>query len=149
MVLRADSIRARLRKLEVVTTHLEELGALSAEDLDRDFREAWTAERGLQVGAEALFDLGNHILTAHFGTSAEDYEDILVQLGRRKVLEPALVARLRGLGGFRNVLVHGYLRLDPEKVAAHLARAPAVFAEFTKAIRDWLDEVEPEGAHPS
>jgi uncharacterized protein YutE (UPF0331/DUF86 family) len=144
VVLRADSIRARLRKLEEVTTHLEELGELSAEDLERDFREAWTAERGLQVGAEALFDLGNHILTAHFGTSAEDYEDILVQLGRRGVLEPALMERLRGLGGFRNVLVHGYLRLDLDKVAAHLRQAPDIFAEFTAAVRGWVEKVLPE-----
>jgi len=146
MVMRADSLRARLLKLEEVIAHLQELGPLSAEELDRDFRTAWAAERGLQLGAEAIFDLGNHILSAHFGTSAEDYEDILVQLGRRGVLEPDLAARLQGLGGFRNLLVHGYLRLDSGKVAAHLSKAPQVFTELAQAVRLWVDRVLPGGA---
>lgn len=141
-MVRPDSIRARLLKLEEVITHLRDLGPLSAEDLERDFRNAWTAERGLQLGAEALLDVGNHILSAHFGATTEDYEDILVQLGRRGVLEPDLVERLRGLGGFRNLLVHGYLRLDPERVASHLKDAPAVFADFARAVRRWMEKLE-------
>jgi uncharacterized protein YutE (UPF0331/DUF86 family) len=32
--------------------------------------------------------------------------------------------RLKGLGGFRNILVHDYLRLDPDLVATKLTRAP-------------------------
>jgi len=55
------------------------------------------------------------------------------------VLEPDLRARLKGLGGFRNVLVHGYLRLDPALVEAYLQRAPTDFADFTRAIRAWLE----------
>lgn len=146
MVLRAESIRARLLKIEEVITHLQELQSLSGEDLSRDFRDAWAAERGLQLGAEVIFDLGNHILSAHFGTSAEDYEDILVQLGRRGVIGEGLQQRLRGLGGFRNLLVHGYLRLDPEKVAEHLERAPGIYGEFSREVRVWLAEVlEGEG----
>lgn len=140
MVLRAESIRARLLKLEEVITHLQELGPFSGEDLSRDFRNAWAAERGLQLGAEAIFDLGNHILSAHFGASAEDYEDILVQLGRRGVMGEGLLERLRGLGGFRNLLVHGYLRLDPDKVAEHLQRAPEVYGEFARQVRVWLKD---------
>lgn len=53
----------------------------------------------------------------------------------------SIQARLRGLGGFRNLLVHGYLRLDPEKVAAHLGQAPA--------IRGWLQKIFPEGERSS
>lgn len=146
MVLRADSVQARLLKLEEVITHLRELGPLPAEEIDGDFRAAWMAERGLEVGAQVIFDIGNHILSSHFGTSAADYEDILVQLGRHGVLEPDLTARLQGLGGFRNLLVHGYLRLDSEKVAAHLHKAPDVFTELAQAVRRWLEEVLASGS---
>ncbi|MBI1818212.1 MAG: DUF86 domain-containing protein [Deltaproteobacteria bacterium] len=60
----------------------------------------------LQLGAEIIFDIGNHILSAYFGTSAQDYEDILPQLATRGVIPEALHQRLKGLGGFRNILVH-------------------------------------------
>ena len=46
--------------------------------------------RGLQLGAEILFDVGNHILSAHFGVSATDYEDIIVQLGSHGVIDASL-----------------------------------------------------------
>ena len=98
MVLRPAAVRERLLKLEEVISRLEELGRLEPEALRRNFRAAWAAERGLQLGAEILFDVGNHILSAHFGISAQDYEDIIAQLGASGVIDPSLRDRLKGLG---------------------------------------------------
>lgn len=138
MVVRAEAIRARLLKLEEVTGHLVTLRELPAEETEGDFRDAWALERGLQLGAEVLFDVGNHLLSAHFGTAAADYEDILSQLGQRGVIDAELAIRLRGLGGFRNILVHGYLDLDADRVREHLQHAPEDFSAFARALREWL-----------
>ena len=118
MVLRPEAIKERLLRLEEVISHLEQLGTPGEQDLRADFRTAWLAERGLQLAAEIAFDVGNHILSAHFGASARDYEDILEQLGERGVIDADLRDRFRGLGGFRNILVHGYLAVDPIRVHA-------------------------------
>ena len=138
MVLRPEAIRQRLLRLEEVISRLEELRADDARTLGRNFRDAWAIERGLQLGAEILFDVDNHILSAHFGVSATDYEDIIAQLGSHGVIETSLREELKGLDGFRNVLVHGYLRVDPERVAEHLGPAPIRFSRFARAVRDWL-----------
>ncbi len=139
MVLKPESIRSRLLNLEEVASRLEEVGPLSADLLTASFRDAWVAERGLQLGAEIILDVGNHILSAHFGVSAEDHEAVVTLLGRHGVIEEELRARLAGLGGFRNILVHDYLRIDPELVAESLARAPRDFSDFAIAIRHWLE----------
>lgn len=144
MVLRPDVVRERLLKLEEVISNLESTGQLSASALRKNFRDAWTAERGLQLGAETILDVGNHILSAHFGVTAKDYEDIIIQLAARGVIDDALRRNLKGLGGFRNLLVHGYLRIDPERVAEHLAKAPALFSEVARQIRNWIAQVLPE-----
>ena len=138
MVLRAEAIRERLRKLEEVISGLESIGSRPASDL----RDEWATERGLQLAAEILFDVGNHILTARFGVSAKDYEDVLEQLRAQGVIDGALRERFRGLGGFRNILVHDYLRLDPAKVAEGVASAPADFSAFARAVADWLERVD-------
>jgi len=138
VVLRPEAVRARLLKLEQVVSRLQQLSGLGQRELREDFRAAWTAERGLQLAAEIVFDIGNHILSAHFAVTAEDYEDILTQLAAQRVLDPALRERLRGLGGFRNILVHGYLALDSDRVADALSRAPSDFSDFMAAIRNWL-----------
>ncbi len=138
VVLRPEAVRARLLKLEHVVARLEQLSGLGQRELREDFRAAWAVERGLQLAAEIVFDIGNHILSAHFAVTAQDYEDILTQLAAERVLDPALRERLRGLGGFRNILVHGYLALDTDRVADALARAPRDFSDFIGGIRDWL-----------
>ncbi len=139
MVFRVDAVQARLRRLEEVVSELQELARLDRAALRASVRDQWAVERGLQLGAEIIFDIGNHILTAQYGVSPQDYEDIVEQLSRQEIVEEELRARLKGLGGFRNLLVHDYLRLDPDRVAEMLARAPRDFDDFAYAIRRWLD----------
>lgn len=141
MVLRTEAVRRRLLKLEEAVSRLEELGRSDRTLLRTSFRDAWAAERGLQLAAEILLDTGNHILSAHFGQSARDYEDVIAQLASRGVIDEPLRARLKGVGGFRNVLVHGYLEVDPDRVAEYLARAPGDFSAFLDAIRTWLTTI--------
>ena len=139
MVLRPDAIRQRLLRLEEVVSGLEALGDAAAAGAADDRRQRWAVERGLQVGAEVVLDVGNHILSAHFGESAQDYEDIIARLGARGVIASSLREELKGLGGFRNILVHGYLQLDPIRVAEALQAAPGRFSRFATAVRGWLD----------
>jgi uncharacterized protein YutE (UPF0331/DUF86 family) len=70
--------------------------------------------------------------------SAQDYEDILRQLGAGRVISSSLREELAGLGGFRNILVHGYLRLDPIAWARSSGpRRPG--SAPSPAIRAWLE----------
>jgi uncharacterized protein YutE (UPF0331/DUF86 family) len=142
VVLKAEALRQRLLKLEEITSHLLELQGSAPTLLRTDFRQAWLAERGLQLGAEVLFDIGNHILSAHFGVNPVDYEDIITQLAAQGVIDEPLRNTLKGLGGFRNILVHGYLRLDPDRVVESLRKAPDDFSEFAAQIRTWLSNLK-------
>lgn len=139
MVFRVDTVQARLRRLEEVVSELRELATLDSATLRTGLRNMWAVERGLQLGAEILFDIGNHILTSQYGSSSEGYQDIVEQLARQGILIPELHQRLRGLAGFRNILVHDYLRLDPDRVEEALARAPQDFDDFARSIRRWLE----------
>lgn len=138
VVLRPEAIRQRLLKLEEVISRLEELRRADSRALQHSFRDTWAAERGLQLGAEIILDVGNHILSAHFGVSARDYEDIIAQLGINGVIDSQTRDRLKGLGGFRNILVHGYLQVDPDRITEFLAKGPANFSDFARAVREWL-----------
>jgi uncharacterized protein YutE (UPF0331/DUF86 family) len=138
VVLRIDAVRERLAKLEEVVSRLVELAPTSREAFRADYRLQWLAERGLELAAQAIFDIGNHVLAGHFGENARDYEEILTRLVARGVLSPTLGARLRGLGGFRNVLVHGYLTIDPDRVHEGLQRASSDFTDFQAEMMAWV-----------
>jgi uncharacterized protein YutE (UPF0331/DUF86 family) len=81
------------------------------------------------------------LLSAHFGAVADDYEDILEKLGRHGVIDSELRQELAGLGGFRNVLVHGYLDLDRDRVAEAHRKAPELFGLYRLQVERWLGEV--------
>ena len=51
-----------------------------------------------------------------------------------------LYRRLRGAGGFRNILVHEYVEIDLNEVAEVLRKAPDVFRSFKREISKWLRE---------
>lgn len=138
MTLRPEVIRERLRKLREVLRNLEEIQAVPKEDFLSSFRHYWLAERGLHLAAEAAFDIGNHILAGHFNVHPSDYEDVLNRLAGQSVISRDLRERLRGLGGFRNVLVHAYLQIDEERVYESLHEELGGFDDYAAEIEAFL-----------
>lgn len=139
MVVRREVLRDRLAALREVLSRLASIRSHPLGDPTTD----WAIERGLQVAAQSVFDIGNLVLAGAFGDRPADYSSIPVSLSRHGVIPPELEARLRGLAGFRNLLVHDYVRVDPARVREALASRLGDLAEFADAVEAWLDR-QPE-----
>ncbi len=140
MVFRKESILERLKKLEGVLENLEDQPVNDLEQYSSDLDLQWIVERGLEVASSIIFDLGNHILAGYYKVSVDEYEQILKQLAAKKVISNDLDEELRGLGGFRNILVHNYLNIDHKIVFNHYQKAQTVFPQFIAEIYDWLEQ---------
>jgi uncharacterized protein YutE (UPF0331/DUF86 family) len=135
MVVRREALRERIAGLRAACSRLADVGMRTGNDPATE----WARERGLQIAAQAVFDIGNHVLSGGFAERPADYAAIPTMLHRRDVISAELEARLRGLAGFRNLLVHDYARVDPVRVRAMLeTRLPDLVA-FADAVEDWLD----------
>jgi uncharacterized protein YutE (UPF0331/DUF86 family) len=66
VVLRVEALRERLARLEQIVARLSEIAAVSRDEFLRDYRSQWLAERGLELAAQAVLDVGNHILAGEF-----------------------------------------------------------------------------------
>ena len=86
-----------------------------------------TVERGLIALANLVFDAADHILSGHFGVYSDTYEDTLQQLRDKGVVSQSLYQKIKGLGGFRNILVHDYLKVDLTELQRNLLKAFEVF----------------------
>ncbi len=140
MILRKDVVRERLAFLRSTILRLDRLRLSTRDEFLASDELQWIAERGLQVGAQTILDVGAHLLTGHFNKRPADYEDVIRLLGEHAVISDDLLGRLTGLGGFRNVLVHGYLEVDEKRVFAFLQRDSLAFREFADAIDRWLEQ---------
>jgi uncharacterized protein YutE (UPF0331/DUF86 family) len=74
------------------------------------------AERALHVAAEAIFDVGHHVLAGRGLAVPAQHRDVLPALERAGVLPKHLVERVEGLAGLRNILVHDYVDVDAERL---------------------------------
>ena len=134
MVVRPDVLRERVATLREVVSRLRDLRDRGGDDPVSN----WAIERGLQIAAQALFDIGNHVLAGGFGARAAEYAAVPKRLAELGVIDAALEARLRGLAGFRNLLVHDYGKVDPQQVRQALALRLPDLEAFADCIETWI-----------
>ncbi|MBI4374180.1 MAG: DUF86 domain-containing protein [Deltaproteobacteria bacterium] len=137
MTLKKNVVLERLAFLKETLVALKKLQELKKEDFG-DFKNRWAAERGLHLAVEAVLDIGNHILVSYFNDRPANYKEIITHLARQKVLSEKLLKQFDRLSGFRNVLVHDYLRVDPDIIYDRIQNRLGDFEEFQKEIALWL-----------
>jgi uncharacterized protein YutE (UPF0331/DUF86 family) len=103
-------MRRHLQAIDRTLAALESHRGRPAHALHDD-DERWAVERGLQLCAQGVLDVATHVAAAR-GYETRDYASAIDALGDAGILSVPQVGRLRGLAGFRNVLVHAYLDVD-------------------------------------
>jgi uncharacterized protein YutE (UPF0331/DUF86 family) len=139
MVLKPDTIEQRLKELNKILQELNKYGKIEREVLRQDLSQRWIIERGLIAAASIILEIADHILAGHFGIYVETYEESLEGLQNNEVISAILYQQIKGLGGFRNILVHGYLGIDTDQVFDNFQKGLVVFPLFAQEILEWLD----------
>lgn len=139
-MVRRESIEARLKELdEIIQELFKYKEAASSDTLKQDLSQRWIIERGLIAGASIIFDVSDHILSEEFGFYAESYEESLRGLFEKGVISEELYGQIRGLGGFRNILIHRYTWIDPDLVFENFHRGLKVFPRFAREVLAWME----------
>jgi len=109
-------------------------------DLATDRDHLWVVERGLQLCAQNALDVATHIAAAS-GRDVADYAAAVDALAGLGVLPREFADRFRGIAGFRNILVHGYLDLDLSVVHRLLQAGLEDFIIFARHIDRYLESL--------
>jgi len=86
------------------------------------------------VAIEASIDCCHHVIASEGLRGATDFADAFVVLGEADMLPAALVPRLQDMARFRNLLVHGYARVDDRRVVDILQTRLVDLREFRSAL---------------
>jgi len=68
----------------------------------------------------------------------EDYADILSKLGKHGILPSQFVSEIRGMVGFRNILVHRYAGVDLKQVYDVLQKRLEDFEKYIGYIQSYF-----------
>ena len=115
-MVREDIVSVRLEKLREYIKTLKVIQTYSSEKFREDVFVRATAERYLHLSIESVLDIGNHVISDSNYRKPESYADVFEILAEEKVISKRLLRELEGMAAFRNILVHDYLRIDPDKV---------------------------------
>jgi uncharacterized protein YutE (UPF0331/DUF86 family) len=130
-------VRRHLLALEEAVQVLRGHQGRSVEELLSDQEERWIVERGLQLCAQNALDLAAH-LAATAGHDVPDYAAAIDRLAEMGILPRDFAVRFRGVAGFRNVVVHGYLDVDVALLHRLLNDDLDDFSEFARRVESYL-----------
>lgn len=131
-------VRRHLAALRSVVAGLRRHVGRPLASLASDDDHRWAVERGLQLAAQNVLDVATH-LSAAMGRDAPDYATAILALGSTGVLPTEFAAELAPLAGFRDILVHGYLEVDGERLHEVLNSRLEDLERFARLVDAFLD----------
>lgn len=140
-----EVVRRHLGALREALANLRRHSGRTAQELGADADLRWAVERGLQLCVQNALDVATH-LAAAAGLDAPDYASAIDRLAELSVISRAFAARLRPMAGFRNVLVHGYLRVDLGVVQRVLAEGLDDLERFAESVETYIRKAKPSAA---
>ena len=133
-----DEVRVA-RLLRALTDDLSVLEREAQADVDRRADPLW--RRGVKytfvTAIEACVDVAQHVCASEGWGPPADNADAVRLLGDHGVITRDLAASLRRAVGFRNVLVHEYVRVDDAVVDARLADLSDL-EDFVRSVSAWV-----------
>jgi uncharacterized protein YutE (UPF0331/DUF86 family) len=128
------------RRLDELSERLARLQPLSDRDrieFDQDPYLRDIVERNLEIAAQCCIDISHRIISLEGARKPVDYYDAILSMGELGVLPAEFARHLPPLAGFRNILVHEYVRLDWDQVVRALHRLEDL-ERFAALVRRWL-----------
>lgn len=118
---------------------LKFLSKISKDDFLKNTAIHDIAKWNFYITAQACLDLGNHLIHVKGLELPETYEDIIRVLEINKIISKKLALSLQGIGGFRNLIAHGYFKIDLEKLYSYLKELKNI-KKFLSIIRPYLEK---------
>lgn len=94
--------------------------------------------KALEQICEAMMTLATMIVAQYGFRKAEDHEELFDILAREKLYPKKFAEQLRGLGGFRNILVHDYININLGLVYKNLKKGLPIFKQFTRYVAKFI-----------
>jgi len=136
-----DELKTIERKIKAVQDRVKRLELLSAGI--NSFSEYQTspdlkdiAERNLQVAIEGCLDIGKIVISSKELTEPKDNKGVFTVLAEAEILSDESINFLVPMAGTRNILVHGYDKVEDSVIYGVLKRHLGDFDVFLREIKN-------------
>lgn len=92
----------------------------------------------MQTSIEHVTDVCAHLLAGSGAEVPDGYREIIQKAGEYEFLPIDFAQRIAPMAGFRNIVVHNYLTVDPALVRKYLQENLGDFEQFIEYIFEYM-----------
>lgn len=133
-----DVLVRRLRLIDEALSQLEALRGVGADRLQREPLTRAAAERLLQVVVDLAIDVNAHVVVGLGNAAPETGRRSFEAVAAAGVIEVDLADAMAPAAGMRNVLVHRYIEIDVDVVAASIDSLLDLGPRYTAQVAAFL-----------
>ena len=133
-----DKIHIKLKNLVEYTKILNNYKNIQLYELESNVEKRGAIERYLHLATETVLDIANLLNAEYKFRPAESSKDSIIILGEEGVLAKKFAEKLSSMAGFRNILVHDYMKIDYSIVLDVLKNSLSDFNRFAKEVAKFL-----------
>ncbi|KOA21323.1 hypothetical protein CLHOM_02500 [Clostridium homopropionicum DSM 5847] len=137
-MVKREVVLSRIDKLKEYLKYLSYVKNYTKEQYLNDPMIYASTERFLHLAIECVIDIGNHVISDMRYRKPESNKDIFRVLFENNVIEERLKDNLSNMAGFRNILVHDYLKLDRAIVYDIVLNNLKDIEQFVKIIVEYI-----------
>lgn len=115
------------------------------EQIATDIRAERFIAHTLQMAAQAALDVASHIVFDERLGEPQTNREMFALLERAQWLDAPLSARMQAMAGFRNLVVHGYAKVDPSVLRDIVLHRLDDLLEFVTVIRERIQPQDRSG----
>lgn len=130
---RAREIRESLGKIRAYAAH-------SDADFFADERNLYTVMHLLLISIEAVASICNHLMAKTASKAPASYSECFEGLRELGILDEPLTDRLIQMVRFRNILVHRYWQIEPERVLRYARENLEDFEDFLRGVGQYVGQ---------
>ena len=128
-----------LRKIVSLEEYLQDLHDsknLSFQEFSSSKINRRYIERTLHMTIEACIDISNHIISYDGFREPISNKDTFQVLAEVNIISTILSEKLQKMAQFRNIIVHDYVKIQPEIVFSIVQKNVVDIIDFVKIIKD-------------
>jgi uncharacterized protein YutE (UPF0331/DUF86 family) len=121
---------------------LKHFEAVTLEDYLNNYEMQLAVERSLELIIQASLDINRYLLKRIHKVNPKENAEVFLVSGQYGLLTSELGSALSEFGRFRNVLVHLYEDIDPNKVFSTIQETLAIYPIYARQITAYIDSLE-------
>jgi uncharacterized protein YutE (UPF0331/DUF86 family) len=134
MIFDKNLIKENLIELNNIYAELLKYKDIKEEEMISNLSIRWIIERRILAGISIILDIGNHILASQYRIYPDTYEDVLKEMFSKGIISQEIYTKIKGMGSFRNILAHEYIKIDPKKVYQNYKKFLEIIPEISKEL---------------